>query len=791
MTRTRDVQHDYREAGALHTLLNLYGFVDDGVFVTKSGDVGLVLTVDGLDDECLDPGTREQVVQQFAGALRTFDERVRVYQYVLKRRLASLPATSAASRFAAETICRRTAFLEQRGLFTIEVALVVLLESPRTPTTWRSAAACLLPTLSERRAAAFRDTELGRAIAHLRTLVEGFCLQLADTVRPRVATRVEAYALLRRLVNYDPEKADGRRPHAEGWLDYEVADSALECHREHLRLDDHFVRVLTLKEPPGQTFAVMLRGVSELPAEFIVATEWRREGTGAIRRAIQAKRRHYHNAKASLTNYLQSAPPAPEEMLIDDAAAAMVADLGACLRDLEVHGHYFGSFSLTVVLYDREADRLSRTVAACQKLFAAHDATLTEERYNRLNAWLAVVPGNAVRSLRYLYLLNTNYADLSWLFTVGRGHPHNERLNAGYLLALETAQHTPYFLNLHQDDVAHTVVLGATGSGKSFLLNGLLAHAQQYGPYTVLFDLGGSYRRLTEAIGGSYLRIGLEHRAFQINPFALAPTREHWHFLFAFVKVLLESSGQYRLTTQDDRDLYEQIENLYEVDRDQRRLLTLAHMLPRPLSRQLHKWVGSGAYADVFDHVDDTLTCARFQAFDFEGLDQYPEVLEPLLFYVLHRANAVIYDEAAASAFKLFVMDEAWRFLRNATIKGYLTEALKTWRKRNAAMILATQSPDDLDRSEVLRVVVESCATRCFLANPGLDARVYRDVFGLNETEIDRITTLMPRQEFLFKQGAVAKVLTLRVDPDALDLYTARRTASPRPLDPATVNAAV
>ena len=446
-----------------------------------------------------------------------------------------------------------------------------------------------------------------------------------------------------------------------------------------------------------------------------------------MRRAIQTKRRHFHNAKASLSNYLQSTPPNPEEMLIDDGASAVVADLGASLRDMEIHGHYFGAFSLTVVVHGADAETVQRGVAACTKTFAAHDAALTDERYNLLNAWLATIPGGSDRNLRSMYVLNTNYADLSFLFTIDGGRPWNDALGAPCLAVLETDQHTPYCLNLHRHDVAHSVVLGSTGSGKSFLLNFLITHAQQYKPYTLIFDLGGGYEPLTRRMGGGYLRIGLDHRAFTINPFALDPTREHLHFLFTLVKVLVESSGQYCLTAQDDRDLYDQIGNLYEVDRDQRRLLTLSHMLPRPLAHRLHRWVAGGPYAELFDHVDDTLTASSFQCFDFEGLEKYPQLLEPLLFYVLHRANATIYAEGAAATFKLFVMDEAWRFLKNTAIKDYLTEALKTWRKHNAAVMLATQSSDDLERSDLLRVVVESCSAKFFLANPGCDPRVYRD----------------------------------------------------------------
>jgi hypothetical protein len=227
---------------------------------------------------------------------------------------------------------------------------------------------------------------------------------------------------------------------------------------------------------------------------------------------------------------------------------------------------------------------------------------------------------------------------------------------------------------------------------------------------------------------------------------------------------LIESGG-YQMTSQDERDLYEQVENVYQIDPDQRRLFTLMNILNRQLARQLQKWCQGGQYGALFDNVEDNLTFARFQAFDFEGMDKYPQVLEPLLFYILHRANASIYDPALATTFKAFVMDEAWRFFRNDTIKQYIVEAIKTWRKRNAAMILATQSSDDLHRSEILSVIIESCATKMFLANPGMDRQAYRDTFHLNETEADRITDLVPKQQILVKRPDRSKVLNLNVDP--------------------------
>jgi type IV secretion system protein VirB4 len=314
-------------------------------------------------------------------------------------------------------------------------------------------------------------------------------------------------------------------------------------------------------------------------------------------------------------------------------------------------------------------------------------------------------------------------------------------------------------------------MLGATGGGKSFLLNFLLMHAQKYDPLTFIFDLGRSYESLTRLFGGVYLRIGVENGSLSINPFCLPPTDENLHFIFSFCKVLIESGG-YRMDSPEDHDLYEQIKNLYSIEADQRRLFTLSNIVSRNLRGHLARWVEGGQYGRLFDNQEDNLTLARFQTFDFEGMDKYPQLLEPLLFYILHRANSAIHDRTLVTTFKVFVMDEAWRFFRHPTIKLYILEALKTFRKTNAAMILATQSSDDLIGSDMLSAVVESCPTKMFLANPGMDQRAYREIFHLNETEAELIAGLRPKQQILVKRPDMAKVVNLNVDRKGYWLYT-------------------
>lgn len=113
---------------------------------------------------------------------------------------------------------------------------------------------------------------------------------------------------------------------------------------------------------------------------------------------------------------------------------------------------------------------------------------------------------------------------------------------------------------------------------------------------------------------------------------------------------------------------------------------------------------------------------------------------------------------------KLFLLDEAWLFIRNETIRNYVTQAQKTWRKHSAAMLLATQSIKELATSGMLTVVAESCPTKIFLANPDMEPQVYRDAFGLNDTELELIAGLVPPGQMLIQKQTGSKKVHLNVD---------------------------
>ena len=785
MLRLKRIFKNYEETGSFNELVNLYGFVDEHVFLTKTGDLGVILELRGVDYECLDGATIDGFTKRLESALKLFDEHYRVYQYLFKRNNETIPYKLYGNPVVDAAIQSRIAYLASKAdtLFSLSIFYMVLFEGFRPsrrlsnvlqefPAHPGRTLRNLTGNLSTKKQVVLMAAETGKAQAVLLQKIESFILQVSDFLPIHLLDKHEAFRILKKTLNFTPLKLEQAKLKHDTFLDYYVCESHLECHRGHLRLDDYYVKVLTLKEPSAQSFPLIFHRLLEVETNYYVTTEWKKEDSGKTRRLIQAKRRHFHNTKHSFFSQVNLNDAPQRDVLTDDSKESQVRELGDAVQQIELHGNYFGQFSLTVVIYDVDLAKVDRACAEFYKVFSVHDAQLYEEKYNLLNAFLAAVPGNYAFNLRYLYLLNTNYADFSFLFTLHCGEPRNRQLRQEYLAVLETNHHTPYFLNLHYRDVAHTMILGRTGAGKSFLLNFLITNLQKYAPYTFIFDLGGSFESLTRLFGGSYVQVGLESEGFKINPFSLPPTKENLDFLALFLKVLMQSSGAGEPDPATERDLYHQIENLYAVDPALRTLSVLSNILGHGMAERLAKWTRGGQFGFLFDNAEDTVSFSRFQCFDFQKMSQYPELLEPLLFYILHRANAVIADREIGSAFKAFFIDEAWVFLKNPSIQRYVVEALKTWRKHNAAMVLSTQSLDELRRSDILDIIIESCATKIFLANPDMDRDLYRRQFHLNAKEVELIAGLIPKQQFLIKTPELAKVANLTVDPKSYWLYT-------------------
>src|SRR6266404_7710968 len=131
------ITKEYREAAALCSQVNLFGFVDDEIFLTKSGDLGLVLSIEGVDYECLDTNTIDNLTRRLTAAFRVFDEKCRVYQYLFKRNQENIPFKTYQNPIVNAAIENRMAYLKTKAhsLYSFQIHYVVLYEAFRYKTS--------------------------------------------------------------------------------------------------------------------------------------------------------------------------------------------------------------------------------------------------------------------------------------------------------------------------------------------------------------------------------------------------------------------------------------------------------------------------------------------------------------------------------------------------------------------------------------------------------------------------------------------------------------------------------
>src|SRR3954469_724343 len=84
-----------------------------------------------------------------------------------------------------------------------------------------------------------------------------------------------------------------------------------------------------------------------------------------------------------------------------------------------------------------------------------------------------------------------------------------------------------------------------------------------------------------------------------------------------------------------------------------------------------------------------------------------PDVRGPAMAYLFHRVEALVDGRRLVVA-----IDEFWKALADPAFRDMVNDKLKTIRKRNGVLILATQSPRDALNSPIAHSIIEQCRRR-------------------------------------------------------------------------------
>jgi type IV secretion system protein TrbE len=444
--------------------------------------------------------------------------------------------------------------------------------------------------------------------------------------------------------------------------------------------------------------------------------------------------------------------------LEDSDSLNKAADTDAALQELGGDYVSFGHFTLTVTVWDESESAATDKARAVQQVVDSQGIVSQIESFNAVQAWLGSLPGHGYADVRRPLISSLNICDLMPASSIWSGPAWCGHLNGPPLLQTRTKGSTPFRLSIYQGDVGHTLIVGPTGAGKSTLLNLLACQFLRYPDARVfIFDKGQSARAMTYAIGGTFYPIGVENSAQAICFQPLAHIEEESRLSWAqdWLLDLLAREGL-PATPALKQELWSALNNLKALPIRQRTITTLRNLVQEANVRQaLESFTLNGPYGRLLDADQETLSIGNWQTFETEHVMHSPRVLLPVLTYLFHKLE----ERFSLGHPTLLILDEAWMYLADSTFAARIREWLKVLRKKNVAVIFATQSLADIAESCIAPAIIESCLTRIFLPNAAAleenSKKVYQS-FGLNIRQLQILQTAMPKRDYYLqcRQGS-------------------------------------
>jgi type IV secretion system protein VirB4 len=736
----------FAKAGAACSIVPISRFVNERIFALKGGGYGCLFSLAGLDEEGLTDQELEAQMRSIEGALRGLPEGSCLYQYTRVMSGFDLPRKARYADPVTQVFVNdRLAFLEKTaGFRRIDLHWCLTLEPPK--------AAAYAHKAKEHTA---DTTRMLVDLEKTATLLEG---HLAGSLGLRLLEKNAVYQFFSYLFNLE-EWAAKDNLSADDGVDRQIVKSPVEWHSDHLTIGRRYVQMFSLKTTPEASRPCLFSGLATLDCDSILCSTWRPKSTVAARSEIDAQEKFISFFKVGvLTRVMSGRDTASLETGAGARAAnTQVDDLGEVIRSLDKKAQ--GEYSLRFLVAARSVDELRGLAPAVHRVFVDARAQVMEETLGNLSAFYAMFPGNHKFNVFPMWMAEDHHARLSSIFAPNLGHICSEDLDNEYLNIFETRTRTPFFQDVYVEGVRVMLILGPTGTGKSVHGNLAIAHEQKYGGFTYIFDIGGSYESVVELYGGRVDRIGKDGP--RVNPFALEPTESNITFLYSFVKLLLMNGGA-ELEPEDDDVIHKAVRDMYLLDQENRRLSNL--FLPKKLDRYLSKWVGNGVYHAVFDNVEDSLSLSRLQCFDFQGVnnEQYADLIEPVMVWLLRRINDVLYNPANLGVPKHILIEEIFSSMKNRQLLEGALASIKTVRKNLGGVTMIGQSAEDLGANA--DSIVNSCTSFLFLKDATFNRKRYAELFKMNEQQLALFESLQDREGLYMRRDGLTKVVRLNLD---------------------------
>lgn len=542
------------------------------------------------------------------------------------------------------------------------------------------------------------------------------------------------------------------------------------------KLGEKYIGIVGIKDMPADTMDFFLNRLNSLSIEYRFSVRYialdKDQAVNELKKIIA---QHRQREKTILTILMESLRNI-DSGKVDRDAVLDTEDAEQAYELLSRDEIGFGYLSFEIVILDKDFKRLEENLSEIRTIVNDLGFVATIEKDNATAAWLSTIPSNYENNVRRYLVNSTNFCNIAPMGAYWEGQKknkhfedlaktvHRDGLNfvVDPLIQCITPEHLPFFLNLHIGDVGHTLIVGPTGSGKSVLLNAISANFKKYPNCKVfVFDKSASSRVLTKAIGGNFYNLLVDNQSISFQPLAHINDSVEKTWVLEWLVNYLEASNV-KITPIHRNTILNALNSVSTAPESERTITALITMLQdEEIRNSLRDLSLKGSYGSLFDSNVDHFGTGNWQVFEMEKLMENNRIVAPTLDYLFHRIESQLDGSPA-----LMILDECWLFLRNDAFRAKIVEYLKDLRKKNCAVVMATQNLSDMDE-QLIPIVDSNCLTKIFLPNTSINDMTYKmyQRFDLNDTEIEILRSMKPKRQYFYKSDSGTRIFDLSLSP--------------------------
>lgn len=414
---------------------------------------------------------------------------------------------------------------------------------------------------------------------------------------------------------------------------------------------------------------------------------------------------------------------------------------------------------------------LNDRVAQARDLLADAHFVVAREDLALEECFWGQLPGEFGRRPRKAPITSRNFAGFSPFHNYASGRATGNHWGEATTVFVSTAGSAYYYAPHASDpnerdggtrkDIGHTLICGATGSGKTVLIGFLMAMLTRQHVTQIVLDKDRGLEILVRALGGEYLALR-NGRPTGFNPLQLEPSPASFQFLKTWLRALAPPRN-----VREEADLDQALHGTLALDRAHRRLSRLVEFLdttdPEGVFARLSRWCeGSGDEGWVFDNPQDLVVprMAQHTIFAFDGTDFLKNEVtrRPAMLYIFFLVQQMLDGRRL-----MFWVDEFARWLKDVDFTEMGEDALQTMRKLEGCFMAAAQSASNVRGSPICRTIIEQSATKILFPTSDATREDYIELFGLSEREYHLVKEeLVPgSRSFLLKRGRHSAVCQL------------------------------